>query len=117
MQFPLRILESPGPVVGRVPAERVAPPRLVFSETTQACNLSCRHCRAVPQPACSSDDFTTYEGFGLMDQLAALARPVLILAGGEPLYQPDIYELGLRYDPRRASPGAHPLCSIRKRRP
>ena len=52
-----------------------------------------------------------------MDQLAALARPVLILAGGEPLYQPDIYELGLRYDPRRASPGAHPLCSIRKRRP
>ena len=23
--------------------------RLVFWETTKACNLSCRHCRAVPQ--------------------------------------------------------------------
>jgi hypothetical protein len=52
-----------------------------------------------------------------MDQLAALARPVLILAGGEPLYQPDIYELGLRYDPHARFAGRTPLCSIRKRRP
>lgn len=101
MQFPLRIMKSSArPMVECAPADRVAPPRLVFWETTKACNLSCQHCRAVPQTACSRDDFTTDEGFGLIDQLAALAKPVLILSGGEPLYRPDIYELG-RYGTRR----------------
>lgn len=74
--------------------ERVAAPRLVFWETTKACNLSCLHCRAVPQTACSPQELTTAEGFALMDQLAAGSKPVLILSGGEPLYRPDIYELG-----------------------
>lgn len=73
--------------------ERVAAPRLVFWETTKACNLSCVHCRAVPQAACSSLELTTAEGFALMDRLA-VSKPVLILSGGEPLYRPDIYELG-----------------------
>lgn len=95
MQFPLHISANPAHrLVDRAPAERVAPPRLVFWETTKACNLSCQHCRAVPQAACSTDDLTTHEACELMDQLATLARPVLILSGGEPLYRPDVYELG-----------------------
>ena len=75
-------------------AERVPPPRLVFWETTKACNLSCAHCRAVPQTAPSAQELTTAEGFALMDQLAAGSKPVLILSGGEPLYRADVYELG-----------------------
>ena len=34
------------------------------------------------------------ESFGLIDQIAEVARPVLILSGGEPLYRPDIFDIG-----------------------
>src|SRR5918995_4269991 len=85
---------STRPSLDRASTGRVPPPRLVFWETTKACNLSCQHCRAVPQTTRSSQDFTTAEGFALMDQLAELSKLVLILSGGEPLYRPDIFELG-----------------------
>ncbi len=69
-------------------------PRLVFWETTAGCNLSCIHCRRmtvadqlVPQ------DLTTQESFTLVDQIAAFARPILVLSGGEPLFRPDIYDI------------------------
>lgn len=97
MHFPLLMKDvSAHPTVERAPVERVAPPRLVFWETTKACNLSCQHCRAVPQTACSPEDLTTREGFALMDQLAALGRAVLILSGGEPLYRSDVFDLARR---------------------
>jgi heme b synthase len=95
MQFPLLMRDvSNLPPIELLPVERVAPPRLVFWETTKACNLSCQHCRAIPETALSPDDFTTAEGFAMMDQLAAASKPVLILSGGEPLYRPDIFDLG-----------------------
>jgi len=95
MQFPLLMTEvSHRPARMRHEDERVAPPRLVFWETTKACNLSCQHCRAVPQTTRSAADLTTEEGFDLMNQLGAASRPVLILSGGEPLYRSDIFELG-----------------------
>ena len=68
--------------------------RLLFWETTKACNLSCHHCRAIPQTACAPEDLSTREGFGLMDAISEIAKPVLILSGGEPLYRPDIFDLG-----------------------
>jgi len=68
--------------------------RLLFWETTKACNLSCQHCRAIPQTACAPEDLTTREGFAMMDAIAEIARPVVVLSGGEPLYRPDIFELG-----------------------
>jgi heme b synthase len=72
-----------------------APPlRLLFWETTKACNLSCHHCRAIPQHACAPDDLSTRQGFALMDAISEIAKPVLILSGGEPLYRRDIFELG-----------------------
>lgn len=70
------------------------PLRLMFWETTKACNLRCQHCRAVPQAFRGPADLTTEEGFALIDKVAEIARPVLILSGGEPLYRPDIFELG-----------------------
>ena len=90
-----------GPESGaRGPEQRVAPRdgvpalRIVFWETTKACNLHCQHCRAVPEAERAASELTTGEGVGLIDQIAAVATPVLILSGGEPLYRPDIFDLG-----------------------
>ncbi len=67
--------------------------RLVFWETTKACNLRCQHCRAIPEAERSRAELTTGEGIELIDQLAEVTRPVLILSGGEPLYRDDIFDL------------------------
>ncbi len=71
-----------------------SPLRLVFWETTKACNLTCRHCRAVPQTSLGLGELTTARAFDLMDEIAMVARPVLVLSGGEPLFRPDIFDLG-----------------------
>ncbi|MDR3038798.1 MAG: radical SAM protein [Candidatus Adiutrix sp.] len=75
-------------------AAAVPPPRLVAWETTRACNLACRHCRAeaVPQPP--AGELSPGEGRDFLDQLAAWApAPGVILSGGEPLLRPDILDL------------------------
>ena len=72
----------------------VPPLRLMFWETTKACNLRCRHCRAVPEAERSKVELSTAEAFSLIDQIAEVARPVLILSGGEPLYRSDIFDIG-----------------------
>jgi AdoMet-dependent heme synthase len=69
------------------------PLRLLFWETTKACNLQCKHCRAVPQKGLGPSDLSTAEAMAMMDAVAEIARPVFILSGGEPLYRPDIFEL------------------------
>lgn len=72
-----------------------APPlRLMFWELTKACNLRCQHCRAVPELSRCAGELTTAEAFGLIDQISEVTRPVLILSGGEPLYRPDVYDIG-----------------------
>jgi heme b synthase len=72
----------------------VPPLRLMFWETTKACNLRCQHCRAVPEAERSRVELSTEESFGLIDQIAEVATPVLILSGGEPLYRQDIFDIG-----------------------
>jgi heme b synthase len=72
----------------------VPPLRLMFWETTKACNLRCQHCRAVPQAERSLVELNTEESFGLIDQIAEVSKPVLILSGGEPLYRQDIFDIG-----------------------
>jgi heme b synthase len=72
----------------------MAPPlRLLFWETTKACNLSCRHCRAVPQRKLGRDELNTRRAFDLIDGVAKIAKPVFVLSGGEPLYRPDIFDI------------------------
>ena len=70
------------------------PLRLVFWETTKACNLTCRHCRAVPQRAIGPMELTTRRAFDLIDDIAQVARPVMVLSGGEPLFRPDLFDIG-----------------------
>ncbi len=68
--------------------------RLVFWETTAGCNLECVHCRRLDvarQMMCN--DLTTDEACSLVDQIAAVGNPILILSGGEPLIRPDILEI------------------------
>lgn len=84
---------------GPGPALRPNPPpppplRMVFWETTKGCNLSCQHCRAVPQLSCGPTDLTTKEAFSLIDQIAAVSRPVMVLSGGEPLFRRDVFQIG-----------------------
>ena len=68
--------------------------RLVFWETTKACNLSCRHCRAVPQRKLGPMELTTARAFDLIDDIAKVAKPVMVLSGGEPLFRPDLFDIG-----------------------
>jgi AdoMet-dependent heme synthase len=67
--------------------------RLVFWETTKACNLSCRHCRAVPRRSLGPTELTTSRAFDLIDQIAKVAKPVFVLSGGEPLFRPDLFDI------------------------
>lgn len=70
-------------------------PFLVIWETTRACPLACRHCRAEAQPERNPAELTTAEAVGLFGQVRAFGTPapLLVLTGGDPLERPDL--LGL----------------------
>ena len=68
-------------------------PFLVIWETTQACDLSCTHCRASAQPLRHPDELTTAEGEALLADVAAMGTPVFILSGGDPVKRPDLLSL------------------------
>ncbi len=73
------------------------PPRLIFWETTAGCNLACIHCRRVTvADQLLPQDLSTAEAFDLIDQIAAFARPIFVLSGGEPLFRPDIFDIARR---------------------
>jgi heme b synthase len=72
-------------------------PRLIAWEVTRACDLACRHCRAVAQPAADPRQLTTGEALRLVDDIAAFRQPIiLILTGGDPLKRPDIFPIAER---------------------
>jgi AdoMet-dependent heme synthase len=68
-------------------------PRLIFWEVTKGCNLRCIHCRATATELSSPTDLPTKKALDIIDQIADLANPILVLSGGEPLYRSDIYQL------------------------
>ena len=65
-------------------------PFLVIWETTQACALACRHCRASARPERDPLELTTAEGLAVIDQVADMGTPLLVLSGGDPLNRPDL---------------------------
>ncbi|MBC8199420.1 MAG: heme b synthase [Desulfobacterales bacterium] len=67
--------------------------RLVAWETTRNCNLSCKHCRASATKGPYTGELDTQASIRLLDQIATLGKPIVILTGGEPLLRPDIFEL------------------------
>ena len=67
--------------------------RLVAWETTRNCNLSCMHCRASATHGPFSGELDTRASFFLLDQIAEVGKPIVILTGGEPLLRPDIFDI------------------------
>lgn len=87
-------------------------PYILFWEVTRACALACRHCRAIAQPRAHPEELTHEEAMALVEQIAQLAPPMLVLTGGDPMMRRDIFdiitraaELGLRV---ALSPAATP---------
>lgn len=73
-------------------------PLIVFWETTKACLLKCKHCRAKAIKEPLPGELSTEEGFRLIDQVKDFGKPypMLIFTGGDPLMRNDIWEL-IRY--------------------
>jgi len=67
--------------------------RLVAWETTRNCNLNCVHCRAAATRGPYGGELDTPSALRLLDQIAAVGRPIVILTGGEPLLRPDIFDI------------------------
>lgn len=67
--------------------------RLVAWETTRNCNLSCKHCRASATMGPYEGELDTQASFKLLEQIAQVGKPIVILTGGEALMRPDIFEI------------------------
>lgn len=70
-------------------------PILVFWETTRACLLACRHCRASAIREPLPGELSTEEGERFVESLTAFGRPypVLVLTGGDVLMRRDLLRL------------------------
>jgi radical SAM protein len=68
-------------------------PFLVIWETTQACALACRHCRASARPWRDPRELTTEEGRRMVDMVADMGTPIMIFSGGDPVSRPDLPDL------------------------
>jgi heme b synthase len=68
-------------------------PKWIAWEVTQRCNLRCIHCRASSEETSAEGDFTTEESLRLLDDIAALSKPVIVLSGGEPLLRKDVFDI------------------------
>lgn len=83
--------ESAGPPMKAVDFD--VAPFLVIWETTQACALACRHCRASARPFRDPLELTTKEGKLVIRETAAMGTPLMIFSGGDPVNRPDLFEL------------------------
>src|SRR5262245_31843996 len=109
---------TPPAVLSRASMERHAfddAPFMVFWETTQACDLVCKHCRADARPARDPAELTFEEGVRLLEEVRAMGCPLVVLTGGDPAKRPDLVDLvqhgtaiGLRV---ALTPSATPLVT------
>ncbi|MEX2608801.1 MAG: TIGR04053 family radical SAM/SPASM domain-containing protein [Gemmatimonadota bacterium] len=100
---------------GMPPMDFARAPFLVIWETTQACDLACKHCRAEAQPDRHPDELSTAEAKRMLERVRAFGPIIFVFSGGDCLKRPDIlelvaygHELGLRM---AATPATTPLCS------
>ena len=68
---------------------------IVSWNTTNLCNLQCRHCYR-DAGVKAQRELNTEEGLALVDQIAAAGFKIMIFSGGEPLMREDIYTLTAR---------------------
>lgn len=96
-------LAAPAPRRGTAASDSLASPALdfdtapilVFWETTRACLLACRHCRAEAVGRPLPGQLSSEEGRALIRDLAGFGPrpPVLVLTGGDALMRPDLFDL------------------------
>ena len=69
-------------------------PILVFWESTRACGLACRHCRAEAMPHPAPGELTHEESILFIESLADFGRPapILVITGGDALLRPDLLD-------------------------
>jgi radical SAM protein len=90
---------------------------MIIWETTQACDLACKHCRAEAQPMHDPHALTTEEAKRLLEQVETFGkpRPLFIFTGGDPFKRADIFDL-VRFCsdlgiPAGVSPSGTPLLT------
>ena len=80
-------------------------PRIIAWEITRSCNLACAHCRAAAHQDPYPGELSFDECKTLIDDLASISDPILILTGGEPFLRSDIWDI-IDYAHER---GLHPV--------
>ena len=92
-------------------------PFIVIWETTRACDLACKHCRAAAIPMRNPEELSTDEAKRLIDDVASMRpQPNFVLTGGDPMKRPDLEEI-IRYAARERgvrisiTPSATPLVT------
>lgn len=92
-------------------------PLLVFWETTKACKLTCRHCRADAIEKSLPGELSTQEAKALIDEIWSFGKPypIIIFTGGDALMRKDLGVV-MRYAAERGmtfavSPSATPLLT------
>ena len=70
-------------------------PFMIIWETTHACDLACRHCRAEAIPEHDPLSLSFEEAKQLLDQVEAFGkpRPIFIFTGGDPFKREDLFDL------------------------
>ncbi|MBW1887272.1 MAG: radical SAM protein, partial [Deltaproteobacteria bacterium] len=86
--------------------------RLVAWEVTRSCNLNCVHCRAASDRGPYPGEMDPGKSIEILDQIALIGKPIVIITGGEPLLRKDIFDLARdgadakAHDEFRKVPGA-----------
>lgn len=69
-------------------------PLMFYYETTLACDLACKHCRASAQEQSAADELPTEQSVRLIEQVASFPRkPHIVFTGGDPLKRKDLFTL------------------------
>lgn len=86
------------PLIRQPQADRAERPFMIIWETTQACDLACRHCRAEAHPEPDPRALTFADGQRLLEQARDFGKPspIFIFTGGDPFKRQDIFDL-VRY--------------------
>ena len=80
---------------GHAPRDYSLTPLNVYWETTQACALACRHCRASAMPEADPQELSFEDGVRMLHEIKGFGDPLphLILTGGDPLAKARLFEL------------------------
>jgi radical SAM protein len=88
-------------------------PLLAIWETTRSCALACAHCRADADLTIDPLELVTEEGLALIDEVADMGTPILVLSGGDPLVRGDLEILVRRAKSRGLRVGTIPAATPR----